>query len=105
MAILAVLCLAFGVLPTYVIPCSIRLDAACRSQRVRRTGAAVLCLGSRARYFAGGIVGEFHDLGAQVGKGFARTRTGGAASRRRENPVVFAMSTSYMLLALMVYWF
>jgi hydrogenase-4 component B len=44
---------------------------------------------------------EFHDLGAEVGRGLLPGRglvvlhRGGAA-----NPVVFAMSTSYMLLAL-----
>ena len=56
MAILAVLCLAFGVLPTYVIP---MLDPASTqlagAERVRDPGAAVLCLGSRARCVAGRI--------------------------------------------------
>jgi hydrogenase-4 component B len=49
------------------------------------------------------FVGEFHDLGAQVGqnvlpgRGLVVLHRGG-----KENPVVFAMSTSYMLAALIV---
>jgi len=50
-----------------------------------------------------GFAGEFHDLGAQVGqdvlpgRGLVVLHRGGT-----ENPVVFAMSTSYMLVALIV---
>jgi hypothetical protein len=49
------------------------------------------------------FVGEFHDLGAQVGesvlpgRGLIVLHRGG-----QENPVVFAMSTSYMLVVLVV---
>ena len=102
MAILAALCLAFGVLPTYVIPA---LDPALRPvggrQRHRRTGAAVLRLAPGARHLPAAFVGEFHDLGAQVGqsvlpgRGLVVLHRGG-----KENPVVFAMSTSYMLVVL-----
>jgi hypothetical protein len=47
------------------------------------------------------FVDDFHDLGAQVGsrclpgRGLVVMHRGGT-----ENPVVFAMSTSYMLLVL-----
>jgi len=104
MAILAALCLAFGVLPTYVSP----------------------VLGSALNPLAGGIAADalvppffaanpahntlppafaddFHNLGAQVGqdvlpgRGLVVMHRGGT-----ENPVVFAMSTSYMLVALIV---
>ena len=70
-------------------------------ERRGRSGAAVLCLESRARHVAPAFADEFHDLGAQVGQGVLPGRglvvlhRGGA-----ENPVVFAMSTSYMLVAL-----
>ena len=102
MAILAVLCLAFGVLPTYVIPA---LDSAAGSLAGASAADALV-----PPFFAPNpahdtlppaFVGEFHDLGAQVGqsvlpgRGLVVLHRGGP-----ENPVVFAMSTSYMLVAL-----
>jgi hydrogenase-4 component B len=102
MAILAVLCLAFGVLPTYVIPmldpASMQLAGASASDAlVPPFFASAQGHGTLPERF----VGEFHDLGAQVGqavlpgRGLVVLHRGGT-----ENPVVFAMSTSYMLLAL-----
>jgi hydrogenase-4 component B len=104
MAILAVLCLAFGVLPTYVIP---MLDPA-STQLAGASAADTLVPPFFASAPAHGtlpapFVDEFHDLGAQVGqdilpgRGLVVMHRGGA-----ENPVVFAMSTSYMLAALIV---
>ncbi len=99
MAILAVLCVGFGVLPTYVIGA---LDPA----TVQTAGAAAT-QALVPPFFAPGaqlppaFVAEFHDLGAQVGQsvlpgpGLVVLHRGGEA-----NPVVFAMSTSYMLLVL-----
>ena len=102
MAILAILCLAFGVLPTYVIA---MLDPA--STQLAGAGASETLV---PPFFASaqghgalpaGFVREFHDLGAQVGetvlpgRGLVVLHRGGT-----QNPVVFAMSTSYMLLAL-----
>jgi len=98
---LAVLCLLLGVLPTYVIP-------ALNRDLQPWTGASADALvppffssapghGSLPPAFAS----EFHDLGAQVaqnlapGRGLVVLHRGGA-----ENPVIFAMSTSYMLLVL-----
>jgi hydrogenase-4 component B len=103
MAILAVLCLAFGVLPTYVIPmldpASTQLSGASASDAL----VPPFFVSARGHgTLPEGFVGEFHDLGAQVGQGVLPGRglvvlhRGGA-----ENPVVFAMSTSYMLLALL----
>ena len=104
MAILAALCLAFGVLPTYVIPV---LDSAL-SPLVGASAADALV----PPFFASNpahdtlppaFAGEFHDLGAQVGqsvlpgRGLVVLHRGGS-----ENPVVFAMSTSYTLVALIV---
>ncbi|HUX74258.1 MAG TPA: proton-conducting transporter membrane subunit [Steroidobacteraceae bacterium] len=99
MAILAVLCLAFGVLPTYVIP---MLDpASAQLAGASASNALVPPFFASAQGHRGlpsRFVGEFHDLGAQVGQAILPGRAlvvlhrGGTA-----NPVVFAMSTSYML--------
>jgi hydrogenase-4 component B len=102
--ILAVLCLAFGVLPTYVIPA---LDSA-----LNPLAGASAAENLVPPFFASNpahdtlpsaFAGEFHDLGAQVGqsvlpgRGLVVLHRGGT-----ENPVVFAMSTSYTLVALIV---
>jgi hydrogenase-4 component B len=99
MTILAALCLGFGVLPTYVISA---LDPA-TVQLAGTAGSQVLV----PPFFApggelpAGFVAEFHELGAQVGQrvlpgpGLVVLHRGGEA-----NPVVFAMSTSYMLVVL-----
>jgi hydrogenase-4 component B len=107
MTFLALLCLILGVTPTYVIPI---LDGAIApiAQQARAADALV------PPFFAGNLdhgelpaafVADFHALGAQVGqsvmpgRGLVVMHRGGAA-----NPVVFAMSTSYMavVLALML---
>jgi hydrogenase-4 component B len=105
MVILAALCLAFGVLPTYVIPA---LSSALSPLASGGSAAEALV----PPFFASNpahntlpssFVDEFHDLGAQVGqrvlpgRGLVVLHRGGP-----ENPVVFAMSTSYMLVALAV---
>jgi hydrogenase-4 component B len=103
MVFLAALCLLLGVLPTYVIPA---LNIELQPWTNASTDALVPPFfasnpehGSLPAEFAA----EFHDLGAQVGqdilpgRGLVVLHRGG-----EENPVVFAMSTSYMLLALTV---
>lgn len=104
MAILATLCLGFGVLPTYVIPL---LDPA--STQLAGAGAADALV---PPFFASqpgqgtlptAFAAEFHDLGAQLGQGVLPGRGLVVLHRGGEaNPVVFAMSTSYMLAALIV---
>jgi hydrogenase-4 component B len=104
MAILAALCLAFGVLPTYVIPA---LDAATNSLAGASVADALV-----PPFFASNpahdtllpaFMEDFHNLGAQVGqsvlpgRGLVVLHRGGV-----ENPVVFAMSTSYTFVALIV---
>jgi len=102
MGILAVLCLAFGILPAYVVAL---LDPA--------SALAAGALGSEALvppFFASAaghdalppaFAAEFHDLGAQIGQsvlpgsGLVLLHRGGEA-----NPVVFAMSTTYMVVVL-----
>lgn len=102
MFLLALLCLAFGVLPTYVIP---KLDLALQPI-AGASGAEALVPPFFATHHDHGtlpaaFMGEFHDLGAQVGqsvlpgRGLVVLHRGGT-----ENPVVFAMSTFYMLGAL-----
>jgi hydrogenase-4 component B len=99
MAILAMLCLGFGVLPTYVIamldPVTVQATGAAATQ------ALVPPFFAPGGQLPAGFVAEFHALGAQVGQGvlpgpgLAVLHRGGEA-----NPVVFAMSTSYMLVVL-----
>ena len=102
MGILAVLCLAFGVLPTYLIPlfnpASMQLSGASAADAlVPPFFTSAPTHGSLPPAF----VTDFHDIGAQVGqrilpgRGLVVLHRGGTA-----NPVVFAMSTSYMLLVL-----
>jgi len=102
MLIVAVLCFALGVLPTYLIsvlnPASTQLTGASASDAlVPPFFASAPGHDALPKNF----VGEFHDLGAQVGqslvpgRGLVVLHRGGTA-----NPVVFAMSTSYMLLVL-----
>ncbi len=102
MFILAALCFGFGVLPTYVIPA---LDRAVRPLAGASAAAALV-----PPFFAANpahttlpvaFVKAFHPIGAQVGqhilpgRGLVVLHRGSAA-----NPVVFAMSTSYMLIVL-----
>ena len=104
MALLAALCLGFGVLPSYVVSA---LDRA--SNELSRASAADALV---PPFFATApghetlppaFAAEFHDLGAQVGqdvlpgRGLVVMHRGGEA-----NPVVFAMSTSYMAVVLIV---
>ncbi|HUX74257.1 MAG TPA: proton-conducting transporter membrane subunit [Steroidobacteraceae bacterium] len=98
MVFLAALCLLLGVLPTYVIP-------ALNRELQPWTGASTDAL--VPPFFASSadhgnlppaFAAEFHNLGAQVAQGIAPGR--GLVVLHRggtENPVIFAMSTSYML--------
>ena len=99
MLFLAVLCLLLGVLPTYVIPALGKI-----LQPWVGAGAEALVppfFVPAHHDLPPAFVADFHDLGAQVGqhllpgRGLVVLHRGGA-----DNPVVFAMSTSYMLLVL-----
>jgi hydrogenase-4 component B len=104
MLILAALCLLSGILPTYVIPA---LDSATHTLAGASAADALV-----PPFFASNpehntlpppFMEDFHKLGAQVGqnvmpgRGLVVLHRGGA-----ENPVVFAMSTSYMFVVLIV---
>jgi hydrogenase-4 component B len=103
MAMLAAACVLLGILPTYVIP---MLDRAIEPV-VHASAAEALvppfftAPPAGAPGVAPEFLAEFHDLGAQVGRGWLPGRglvvlhQGGPA-----NPVVFAMSTSYAVLML-----
>jgi len=103
LALLAALCVVLGVLPTYIIPV---LDRAATPLSKESATAALVppffnAEAQRRESIAPGFLSEFHDLGAQVGddvlpgKGLVVLHRG-----EERNPVVFAMSTSYMLVAL-----
>jgi hydrogenase-4 component B len=95
---LAALCVLLGVLPTYVIP---ELTRILQPWANGAAAALVPPFFAPGTDLAAGFVAEFHALGAQVGQGvlpgpgLVVLHRGGEA-----NPVVFAMSTSYMLVVL-----
>jgi hydrogenase-4 component B len=103
MAALGLVCILLGILPTYVIPA---LDRAV-APMVHASATPALVPPffvpelAASEKIAPEFLGEFHDLGAQVGahrlpgRGLVVLHRGGAS-----NPVVFAMSTSYMVLML-----
>ena len=104
MAILAALCLAFGVLPTYVIPAlGSALNPLVGGSAADALVPPFFTSNPAHNTLPPAFVGEFHDLGTQVGqsvlpgRGLVVMHRGG-----KENPVVFAMSTSYMLAALIL---
>jgi hydrogenase-4 component B len=104
LALLAVICVGLGVLPTYVIPA---LDLAAAPISHANAAAALvppffIAEAQQREQVPSALVTEFHDLGAQVGdvlpgRGLVVLHRGGT-----RNPVVFAMSTTYMAVALAV---
>ena len=105
LALLAAACILLGILPTYIIPV---LDRAV-VPLVHASATAALVPpffradAQRQEEMAPKFLAEFHDLGAQVGQGVLPGRGLVVLHRGEErNPVVFAMSTSYMLVALAV---
>jgi hydrogenase-4 component B len=103
MVFLAVLCLLLGVLPTYVIPALGRQLQPWTDASADSLVPPFFASNPAHNTLPPAFVEDFHNLGAQVGqsvlpgRGLVVLHRGGA-----ENPVVFAMSTSYMLVALVV---
>jgi hydrogenase-4 component B len=101
MGLLAVMCLLAGILPTYIIP--VLGDATTPYAHANGADALVPPFFAPGQTLPAAFVSEFHDLGAQVGRGILPgpglvvLHRGGAS-----NPVVFAMSTAYMLGMLVV---
>lgn len=104
MAALAVLCLALGVVPTYVIA---TLDTTLEPLTGTSASAALL-----PPFFAANpdherlpadFTSEFHDLGAELGEDVLPGRGMVVLHRgETENPVVFAMSTFYGAIVLIL---
>jgi hydrogenase-4 component B len=103
MGLLAAICIALGVLPTYVIPVLDRVATPIAHESAA-TALVPPFFDPTAQAEEGlppTFVDEFHDLGAQVGSGVLPGRGLVVLHRGGEtNPVVFAMSTTYMVVAL-----
>lgn len=104
MGVLAALCIALGIIPTYVIPTL--SDALASVGDGRATQALVPAFFASSPDHASlpaDFVSDFHNLGAQVGesllpgRGLVVLHRGDAA-----NPVVFAMSTSDGVVVLLI---
>jgi hydrogenase-4 component B len=99
---LAVVCLLLGVLPTYVIPVLNRaaepLTGASASDSLVPPFFSATATNQK---LPSAFLEEFHNLGAQTGRGWLRGRGLVLLVRGSEkNPVVFAASPSYSLIAL-----
>jgi hydrogenase-4 component B len=103
LALLAVWCVLLGVLPTYVIPVIDRavVPLAHESATAALVPPFFIANAQQPENLPPALLSEFHDLGAQVGRDFLPGPGLIVLHRGEErNPVVFAMSTSYMLVAL-----
>jgi hydrogenase-4 component B len=103
MALLAASCIALGLLPTYVIP--VLDQTALPFTHASATAALVPPFFSpreqRQENVPPAFLAEFHELGGQVGSNVLPGRGLVILHRGEErNPVVFAMSTSYMAVVL-----
>jgi len=102
MALLVLGCVSLGVAPSYLI---VGLDQAINTPAERHAVEALVPAffepAAAKPPMKPAFLGEFHDLGAQTGRGLLPGRGLVVLHRGGEsNPVVFAMSTSYMLVAL-----
>jgi hydrogenase-4 component B len=104
LGLLAVCCLLFGILPTYVIPVLDNTIATFTHEPIVATLVPPFFTAPQGNaQFSREFMGEFHDLGSQVGRTFLPGR--GLVILHRgtaRNPVVFAMSTSYSFVALIL---
>jgi hydrogenase-4 component B len=102
--ILAALCLLFGILPTYIIPTlDNALNPLAGASAAENLVPPFFASNSAHNTLPPAFVEDFHNIGAQVGqsvlpgRGLVVLHRGGDA-----NPVVFAMSTSYMIVVLTI---
>ena len=103
MALLALFCITLGILPTFVIPVLDRAVSplAHESATTALVPPFFLPAAQQAEKLPPAFVGEFHELGAQIGHDLLPGRGLVVLHRGQEsNPVVFAMSTSYSLVVL-----
>jgi len=104
MALLAVLCLLLGVSPTYVIPAlNHELQPLINSGTASALVPPFFTANSSNQQLPPAFLQDFHNLGAQSGskvlpgRGLVILLRGSA-----ENPVIFAMSPSYSIVALAI---
>lgn len=104
MGMLSILCLLFGILPTYVIPVlDITVSPIIKVSVSDDLVPPFYTVGEGNSKFGKAFVAEFHDLGAQIGRniipgrGLVVLHQGTA-----KNPVVFAMSSSYTVIVLLL---
>ena len=104
MGALALLCVLLGVLPTFVIPVvSGALEPLGGASATEALIPPFFARSGQSQPLPAAFVADFHDLGAQIGgrvvpaRGLVVLHRGGSA-----NPVVFAMSTSYGIVVLVL---
>ncbi|HUN84400.1 MAG TPA: proton-conducting transporter membrane subunit [Terracidiphilus sp.] len=104
MLLLAILCFALGVLPTYVIPAlNSELQPLISPGASETLVPPFFTANAQNGQLPGPFLQDFHNIGAQSGKGWLPGRGLVVLLRGHEqNPVVFAMSTSYGLVALII---
>jgi hydrogenase-4 component B len=104
LGLLAVLCLLLGVLPTYVIPAlNHELQPLIRPGSAGTLVPPFFTANAENGQLPPAFLQDFHNLGAQSGKGLLPGRGLVVLLRGLEaNPVVFAMSPSYSIVALAV---
>jgi hydrogenase-4 component B len=104
MGVLAVSCLLFGILPTYIIPVlDHTITPLTQESVVDELVPPFFTVAKGDPKFSDAFVSEFHDLGAQTGRNVIPGRGLVVLHRGTErNPVVFAMSTSYTLIVLVL---
>jgi hydrogenase-4 component B len=104
MGILALCCLLLGILPTYVIPV---LDKAITPLTRQSVSDALVppffTITQGDAKFSDAFIEEFHDLGAQTGRGLLPGRGLVVLHQgTQKNPGAFAMSTSYTFVVLLL---
>jgi hydrogenase-4 component B len=104
MGFLALFCLLMGILPTYVIPVlNTTVNPLTHVDAADALVPPFFTIGEGNSRFSRAFVADFHDLGAQVGssllpgRGLVVLHQGG-----EKNPVIFAMSTAYGLVVLVL---
>jgi len=105
LTMLAALCILLGVLPTYTIPVIDRaVSPLAHESALSALVPPFFSTGAQSEEnLPAKFAAEFHDLGAQVGQGALPGRGLVVLHRGGEqNPVVFAMSTSYTLVVFAV---
>ncbi len=102
LVLLAILCLLLGILPTYVMPAlSQDLQPLINPQASESLIPPFFTASQANGQLPASFLQDFHNLGAQSGSGFLPGRGLVVLLRGTEiNPVVFAMSPAYALVAL-----